>query len=75
MNELGVKTATNRKFGVVGLRWAAMQAGLGLVRRNNFFYTESGSYVNIEAFLTDRDMELIDTTELPPCPQNCVRFA
>lgn len=73
INELGIRTATNRKFGVVGLRWAAMQAGLGLVRRNNFFYTESGSYVNIEAFLTDRDMELIETAKLPPCPPNCDR--
>jgi epoxyqueuosine reductase len=71
--ELGLRTATNRKFGIVGLRWAAMQAGLGIIRRNNFFYTESGSWINIEAFLTDREMELIETMNLPSCPKNCDR--
>ncbi len=33
----GLRVATERKFGVVGLRWAAMQAGLGIIRRNNSF--------------------------------------
>ncbi len=73
MQELGLKTGTNRKFGVVGLRWAAMEAGLGIIRRNNFFYTESGSWINIEAFLTDREMELIETPGLRPCPKGCDR--
>ena len=43
MQELGLKIATDRKFGIVGLRWAAMKAGLGMIRRNNFFYTQAGS--------------------------------
>ncbi|SHI13330.1 epoxyqueuosine reductase [Sporobacter termitidis DSM 10068] len=71
LQELGLKTAGNRKFGVVGLRWAAMQAGLGLVRRNNFFYTESGSWVTLEGWLTDGDLELIQANALPQCPENC----
>jgi epoxyqueuosine reductase len=70
---LGLRTATNLKFGVVGVRWAAMQAGLGIIRRNNFLYTESGSWVRMVAWLTDRDMELRETTNLPQCPKNCNR--
>ncbi len=73
MQGLGMRTAANRKFGVVGLRWAALQAGLGIIRRNNFMYTESGSWVDLQAFLIDREMELIETPKLPPCPKNCDR--
>ncbi len=73
LQELGLTTAYNRNFGIVGLRWAAMKAGLGVVRRNNFFYTESGSWVELEAWLCDREMELLGTTELPPCPEGCNR--
>ena len=73
MQELGLRTATNRKFGIVGVRWAALQAGLGIIRRNNFFYTESGSWISLEAFLTDCEMELIEKPNLPPCPPNCNR--
>lgn len=73
MQNFGLQVEINRKFGLVGLRWAAMQAGLGIIRRNNFFYTESGSWLHIEAFLTDWDMELISESVLPPCPPNCDR--
>ncbi|WP_349668859.1 4Fe-4S double cluster binding domain-containing protein [Lacrimispora sp.] len=73
MQELGLRTATNRKFGIVGVRWAALQAGLGIIRRNNFFYTESGSFISLEAYLTDCEMELIEKPDLPPCPPNCNR--
>jgi epoxyqueuosine reductase len=73
LQELGLKTASNRKFGLVGLRLAAMKAGLGMVRNNNFFYTESGSWVSLEAWVTDREMELIETTSLPACPTGCNR--
>ena len=75
LQDLGLKTASNRKFGIVGLRWAAMKAGLGIIRRNNFFYTESGSWVELEAWITDRDMELVETTNLPSCPEGCSNCA
>lgn len=71
LKNLGLETATNRNFGIVGLRWAAMKAGLGIIRRNNFFYTEHGSWVELEAWITDRDMELIESTQLPACPKGC----
>lgn len=73
MKELGLQVATNQKFGVVGMRWAALQAGLGIIRRNNFFYTESGSYVHLEAWLTDAEMELTEQTNLRECPKGCDR--
>lgn len=41
LNELGLKTATKRDFGITDLRWAALKAGLGIVRKNNFFYSDS----------------------------------
>jgi epoxyqueuosine reductase len=69
--ELGLKSVSERKFGAVGLRWAAMKAGLGIVRRNNFFYTESGSWVELEAWITDKEMKYIESAELPSCPENC----
>ncbi|AGY75398.1 MULTISPECIES: epoxyqueuosine reductase [Clostridium] len=73
MQELGLKVETNQKFGVVGMRWAALQAGIGIVRRNNFLYTESGSWVHLEAWVTDREMELKETNDVLQCPKNCNR--
>lgn len=73
LQKLGLRVASNQKFGIVSMRWAAMEAGLGVVRRNNFFYTESGSWVHLEAWLTDREMELIGETKLKPCPKGCDR--
>lgn len=73
LQSLGLKTATNRGFGVVGLRWAAMQAGIGVVRKNNFFYTQSGSWVHLEGFLVDHEMEQIESVKIPSCPKECTR--
>ncbi|MDR2724920.1 MAG: epoxyqueuosine reductase, partial [Candidatus Adiutrix sp.] len=36
LENLGLKTASEPKFGLVGLRWAALKAGLGRIRKNNF---------------------------------------
>jgi epoxyqueuosine reductase len=72
--ELGLKTAANVHPGLTALRWAACKAGLGTMRRNNFFYTEQGSWFSLEAWVTDADLEWIDTAvSLPPCPDNCNR--
>lgn len=71
---LGFRIASNRQFGIVGLRWAAMEAGLGIIRRNNFFYTEkSGSWVELEAWITDRELTLTEQANLPGCPKGCSR--
>lgn len=73
LDKLGLKFANERKFGLVGLRWAAMQAGIGIIRRNNFFYTQYGSWVTLQAWLIDRKIEARETPNLPPCPAGCNR--
>ncbi|GEM_PF-3756171 len=64
---------TERKFGITALRWAAHKAGLGIIRRNNFFYTDSGSWVYIEAWLIDKEIELKQKYTQKPCPPKCNR--
>lgn len=71
INEMGLKTETERKFGITALRWAALKAGLGVVRKNNFFYTESGSWVYLEAWLIDKELEAIEIPTLKVCPNQC----
>ncbi|SMC88851.1 epoxyqueuosine reductase [Papillibacter cinnamivorans] len=73
LGQLGLQTASNQKFGVFSLRWAAMKAGLGVIRNNNFFYTEHGSWVNLDGWLIDQKMELRETARLPACPPGCTR--
>ena len=70
---LGLQALTERKFGVTALRWAAYKAGLGIIRRNNFFYTDSGSWVNLEAWLIDEALEYQHENRQKPCPPDCSR--
>lgn len=69
--DCGIKTKTNREFGITALRWAAMQAGIGIVRKNNFLYTENGSWVHLEAFLIDKEVEYIYENKIKSCPKKC----
>jgi epoxyqueuosine reductase len=71
LSGLGLKAETEIKFGNTALRFAAAQAGLGIIRRNNFLYTASGSWVYLETWLADAKMELRAQKSLPPCPPNC----
>lgn len=73
LQTLGLQFTNERKFGLVGLRWAAMKAGLGTIRRNNFFYSRAGSYVALQGWLIDKKLELIGNTELPQCSDHCNR--
>lgn len=68
---MGLQTETERKFGITALRWAALQAGLGVVRKNNFFYTESGSWVYLEAWLIDKELESVEKSTLKGCAEHC----
>lgn len=70
---LGLRAAADRSYGLVPYRWAAAKAGLGIIRKNNFLYTEHGSWVDVEAWLTDAELELRETCALPACPENCRR--
>lgn len=71
MQDLGIRAENERKFGLTALRFAAMKAGLGIVRRNNFFYTENGSWLYLEAWLIDKELEAIETPNVRPCSDKC----
>ena len=72
MEELGIKTSWNEHPGVTGLRWAAQEAGLCVIRRNNFFYArKAGSYVALAGWVTDKDMSLSQESDEKPCPPGC----
>jgi epoxyqueuosine reductase len=72
LHDLKLQTATERKFGITALRWAALKAGLGTIRNNNFFYTDkSGSWVYLEAWLIDKEIELKYKYTQKKCPENC----
>ncbi len=71
MKELGLRAETERGFGLVPLRFAAMKAGLGIVRKNNFFYTENGSSVYLDAWLIDEELEAVEIPNVRPCSDKC----
>jgi epoxyqueuosine reductase len=70
-DELHLQSVSSLDYGITALRWAAMSAGIGSVRRNNFFYGDHGSYYRLSAFLIDRELEHIYTPAHRPCPDNC----
>lgn len=53
------------------LRIAAAKAGLGIIRKNNFFYGPNGSYYGLEGYLTDLSCEYIRDVTLRPCSEKC----
>lgn len=73
LRSTGMQVKTERKFGLTALRWAAHKAGLGIIRRNNFFYADCGSWVYLEAFLIDEELVLRHESALKPCPPECDR--
>jgi epoxyqueuosine reductase len=73
LHKMGLRTAWNEHPGITAMRWAAHKAGLGIIRRNNFFYTEKGSWMHIAALATDKEMELIGKHFLPECSVDCNR--
>lgn len=59
--------------GVTSGRWAAMKAGLGIIRKNNFLFTKSGSRVIIDTWVIDKALECREEHSFPPCPEGCGR--
>ena len=57
--------------GPYGLRHAAVQAGLGIIRKNNFFYDEKGSWLNLAGYVIDKECQLYQEHPCRPCPSNC----
>lgn len=72
--ENGIRADGGNHYGATSvgpLRYLAMKAGLGIVRKNNFFYTEKGSYNNLYAYVIDQECELIEPCNLKPCAPSC----
>ena len=69
--DCGLQVATDRDFGITALRWAGMKAGIGIIRKNNFFYTDKGSYQYLEAFLIDEPLQYIVENQIRPCAEKC----
>lgn len=72
--ENGIRAEGGEHFGsssIGPLRYMAMKAGLGIIRKNNFFYTENGSYNNLFGYVIDKDCELIQTCDILPCSEKC----
>lgn len=74
LRDRGIRSEGGDSYGhikVGSLRYAAMMAGLGIIRKNNFFYSEKGSYVELEGYVIDRECELKQECNLPPCGEHC----
>ena len=57
--------------GIIPLRHSAVMAGLGIYRKNNFFYGEKGSYYKLEGYLIDKECEYLHDVNLIPCSPTC----
>lgn len=62
---------TNLPGRIFPLRQAALAAGLGIIRKNNFFYGPNGSYYNLEGYLINQPCEYIQEVKLKPCAEKC----
>lgn len=74
LEEMGLRFAGGSQFShtsIGPLRYAAMMAGLGIIRKNNFFYTEKGSHYRLVGYVIDRECELIHENALKPCSESC----
>ena len=72
LESLGLKCMVGGAHGIAApARWAAYQAGLGIIRQNNFFYTKNGSYNYIYMFAIDRELEIVRDVKLKECPEKC----
>jgi epoxyqueuosine reductase len=69
--ELGLRVASSHDYGITSCRWAALSAGLGVIRRNNFFYGDHGSYYALIVFLVNEEMEHVHVPQSRPCSDNC----
>lgn len=73
-SERGIRAEGGDQFGhisVGSLRYFAAKAGLGMIRKNNFFYTENGSYNTLFGYVIDKECELIHDIKLIPCGEKC----
>ena len=67
LGDFGFQVAADRDFGITALRWA----GIGIIRKNNFFYVEKGSYQHLETFLIDEPLQYVMESHIRPCSEKC----
>jgi epoxyqueuosine reductase len=69
LKELGLSVVPSN----LAVRWAAVRAGLGQFGKNNFIFTNDGSWIMIKVWLVDVPLEydVPQTTSL--CPDECTR--
>lgn len=63
---------TNAPLRDVPLRHAAVAAGLGIFRKNNFFYTEKGSYYGLEGYIIDKACVYKHANNIKSCSDTCM---
>lgn len=69
LQELGLSViAPNLAF-----RWAAARAGLGQFGKNNFIYTNDGSWIFIKAWVVNEALEYDAPQATSLCPDKCTR--
>lgn len=73
MQAMGLRFHGDRLNDITCFRLTAQKAGLGIIRRNNFLYTEKGSWIYFDAWVLDEDLEIICDTQVVPCPDSCNR--
>ncbi len=74
MKENGIQFEGGEKYapgGLFSMRYAAVEAGLGIFRKNNFFYTDKGSWYALEGYVIDKECEYKQKTEVRPCSDKC----
>ena len=74
MTKAGIHYAggeTNMPSKILPLRQAAVAAGLGIFRKNNFFYGPKGSWYGLEGYLIDVSCKYLQKSDLKPCADKC----
>jgi epoxyqueuosine reductase len=58
----------------VTARWAAVNAGLGQFGKNNFLYTRYGSWVWVDTWTVNMELEYDNpAAQIQACPENCTK--
>lgn len=74
MTDHGIRWEGGESYGPsrnLPLRYAAVKAGLGIFRQNNFFYGPKGSWYELEGYIIDQDVIYKEDPNVRPCPPKC----
>jgi epoxyqueuosine reductase len=71
LKDRGMQAGVSPEFGITSLRYAAQKAGLGIIRKNNFLFTEKGSWNMIDVLAVDAELRLVEEKEYEGCPDDC----